>query len=236
MAKEFPYFKFFVSEWTDGDITLESLESQGLFINICAYYWSNKCDITVEKLIKKFKFFDQSIIENLFKNGELKDKNGRVCINFLDEQFQERMRISDKNSENVRSRYQKSTTVENSYYEKPTIKRREEKKRKEVKERKFTPPSLEQVKNYFAERGYLEEIAIKAFDYYDCNDWKDQSGKPVKSWKQKMISVWMKDEHKIQKPGRDYWVNETINGHVDTRSLFGDLKPDYWKFEGGSKK
>ena len=60
MARELPYFKFFVSEWNDGDITLESLECQGLFINICSYYWSNECDLTIEKLLKKFKHFDQS--------------------------------------------------------------------------------------------------------------------------------------------------------------------------------
>ena len=43
MAKSLPYFKFFCSEWSDGDITLEDYQTQGLFINICAYYWSNEC-------------------------------------------------------------------------------------------------------------------------------------------------------------------------------------------------
>ena len=54
MAKDLPYFKFFVSEWNDGDITLEDFETQGLFINLCAYYWSNECEITLTKAIKKF--------------------------------------------------------------------------------------------------------------------------------------------------------------------------------------
>ena len=55
MAKDLPYFKFFVSEWNDGDITLEDFQTQGLFVNLCAYYWSNECEITLTKAIKKFR-------------------------------------------------------------------------------------------------------------------------------------------------------------------------------------
>ena len=50
MAKDLPYFKFFCSEWNDGDITLESYKIQGLFINVCSYYWSNECDLSLIKL------------------------------------------------------------------------------------------------------------------------------------------------------------------------------------------
>lgn len=50
MAKDLPYFKFFCSEWNDGDITLESYKTQGIFINICSYYWSNECDVTLKNL------------------------------------------------------------------------------------------------------------------------------------------------------------------------------------------
>ena len=32
MGKELPYFKFITSEWLDGEITVETLEAQGLFI------------------------------------------------------------------------------------------------------------------------------------------------------------------------------------------------------------
>lgn len=62
--------------------------------------------------------------------------------------------------------------------------------------RAFTPPSVDEVVSYFREKGYKEEVARKAHEYYDTAGWKDSEGKPVKNWKQKMISVWMKDEHK----------------------------------------
>ena len=90
MAKDLPYFKFFCSEWSDGDVTLESYEAQGLFINICSYYWSNECIVTYKKLLKKFRGYelilDQLKDENIFKLN----KDETICISFLDEQQNER--------------------------------------------------------------------------------------------------------------------------------------------------
>jgi len=89
MAKDLPYFKFFCSEWSDGDITLENYDAQGLFINICAYYWSNECVLSLEKLKKRFRS-DSELIELLIKNNLLKVKKDFVNISFLDEQKTER--------------------------------------------------------------------------------------------------------------------------------------------------
>lgn len=65
--------------------------------------------------------------------------------------------------------------------------------------RVFDAPTLDDVKAYFSEKGYSEQAAIKAFNYYDAGDWKDSEGKPVKNWKQKMIGVWFNDENKANK-------------------------------------
>ena len=62
----------------------------------------------------------------------------------------------------------------------------------------FTPPSPDEVCQYFIEKGFSEQSAKKAFSYYDISNWKESKGNPVKNWKQKMISVWFKDENKIQ--------------------------------------
>ena len=74
----------------------------------------------------------------------------------------------------------------------------------EVKKKGFIPPTLEEMKAFFKEKGYNEETAIKAFDYYSMGEWKDGKGNPVKNWKQKVFSVWMRDENKIpDKPNGD---------------------------------
>jgi hypothetical protein len=62
---------------------------------------------------------------------------------------------------------------------------------------KFTPPSLDEVKKYFSEKGYKEASAIKFFDYYETGNWEDSKGNQVKNWKQKALAVWFKDENKI---------------------------------------
>jgi hypothetical protein len=57
---------------------------------------------------------------------------------------------------------------------------------------------IDDVIKYFQENGYQEETARKAFKYYATADWKDSKGSQVRSWKQKMIAVWFKDENKTQ--------------------------------------
>jgi len=97
MAKDLPYFKFYCSEWSDGDITLESYETQGLFINICAYYWSNECIVSYDKLLKKFRG-SESIIKELINLQIIKLNDINVNISFLDEQLFEREVKSQKSS------------------------------------------------------------------------------------------------------------------------------------------
>jgi hypothetical protein len=90
MAKELPYFKFFVSEWSDGDITLEDYNVQGIFISLCSYYWSKECKITLTKAQKKFKDIDVKIFDILKESKIIKIIDGNIIINFLDEQRSDR--------------------------------------------------------------------------------------------------------------------------------------------------
>lgn len=54
-------------------------------------------------------------------------------------------------------------------------------------------PLYEEVVLFFKEKGYSEQLALKAYDYYMSQGWKDKNGKPVKNWKLKMQSCWMVD-------------------------------------------
>jgi hypothetical protein len=87
MAKEIPYFKFFIGEWANGDITCESYEAQGIFINICSIYWAKVGKLTERYIRKKFKSDDT--INELIEAEIIKIKDGKVIINFLDEQLEE---------------------------------------------------------------------------------------------------------------------------------------------------
>ena len=97
MAIGLPYFKFFCSEWSDGDITLEDYNIQGLFINICSYYWSNECEVNLSKLKKRFKYSKEEI-DYLIKEELIKVNLDSVSINFLDEQKEDRDATSKSKS------------------------------------------------------------------------------------------------------------------------------------------
>lgn len=57
------------------------------------------------------------------------------------------------------------------------------------KSKSFTPPTLEDVKAYIAERDCAAVVdAKKFFDYFEAGRWHDSEGKPVRNWKQKLIT------------------------------------------------
>jgi len=88
MAKELPYFRFTAQEWQNGDISLESYELKGLFIDICAYYWIKDCSITLAMLQKRYSNV-QDLLKVLIDLQIIKVENNDeyVTINFLNEQF-----------------------------------------------------------------------------------------------------------------------------------------------------
>ena len=55
------------------------------------------------------------------------------------------------------------------------------------KSKRFTPPTLEEVKEYAHQRGDKVD-PVKFFEYYTEGNWVDAKGQPVKNWKQKMIT------------------------------------------------
>lgn len=63
------------------------------------------------------------------------------------------------------------------------------------------PPTLQEVREFVTNKGFPVSLADKVFEYYDTANWKDSKGNKVKNWKQKLIAVWLKDEHKIQTTG-----------------------------------
>lgn len=86
---------------------------------------------------------------------------------------------------------------------------------KNAKKKIFIRPSVEEIKAYCEERGNKVD-AQKFFDYYDTSGWVDGKGKPVKNWKQKVIT-W---------EGRDK-ENGVNKGHTETESkparAFGNI-------------
>lgn len=95
-------------------------------------------------------------------------------------------------------------------------------KKKKIKKKFFSPPTQEDVQNYFFENGYSNESGLKAWKYYDAGNWKDAKGNQVISWKQKMRGVWFKDENKITN-GNSRIPKSIKEREREEKELFGNL-------------
>ena len=77
----------------------------------------------------------------------------------------------------------------------------------------FSPPTLQDVEQYFTTNQYSVASARKAWNYYEVADWHDSSGKKVKNWKQKMQSVWFKEENKAKA-----WMSKLSDEEIAERT------------------
>ncbi len=98
--------------------------------------------------------------------------------------------VNRTNDENVK---ENNTSINNTNNIKENIKRKD-----------FIPPTLEEIKAYIEEKKYNVN-ADTFFNYFDVSNWVDSQGKPVKNWKQKLIT-WSNFENNParQKPKQNY--------------------------------
>ena len=67
-----------------------------------------------------------------------------------------------------------------------------------IHEKKFTPPTLEEIRAYCLERKNNVD-AKRFYDYFDASNWVDSEGKAVRNWKQKIIT-WEGTRNGTNKP------------------------------------
>lgn len=135
--KELPYFKFFPGEWMKGDIVVCSQKAQGLFINICAYYWSKECNINLTQVQRRFNDCLTELKE-LIDDEIISVDEDKIYIDFLDDQFSEfaeirkQQSLAGKASAKKRKANARSTDVQRTSNHKDKI--REDKNKEEYKE------------------------------------------------------------------------------------------------------
>ena len=98
MAKELPYFQFEPAKYLTGDISFCSLEAQGLFINICSYYWQRECKLTKQQFLKRIN--KEELFIELVEEGVIDLDKDNIIIKFLDQLHDEAINKSKTNSLN----------------------------------------------------------------------------------------------------------------------------------------
>lgn len=97
MSKELPFFKFDPTEWIMGKISYQPLEVQGAFIQCCSYFWKKSGVLKIDEIDWRI---GKKNLETLIENDFLRDKDGFLSIEFLEEQLITFESIRVKRAEN----------------------------------------------------------------------------------------------------------------------------------------
>lgn len=107
MAKELPYFKFEPNQWENGNIQICSREEKGLFIDLCAMYWSRLGDVPYKLAVQKLCFGNATALNSLCDEKIIEVLDGNIFIKFLSEQLNEFENTSLQNSKNAKEGWEK---------------------------------------------------------------------------------------------------------------------------------
>lgn len=183
MAKELPYFRFYPSEWLEGDITLEKDKTQTFFIKLLCWYWKKDCNIDLEFIQKRLinnKATLKQCLNNLINSGIIKiNENQSVSITFLDEQFD---LLSDLRQKSVdagrKGGQQKASNAKATLKQKASYKDKDNNKNKEKIYSDF-----DFFKNEFKEIWLNEFISLKKRKKASVSDRSLKSGmKKIKEY------------------------------------------------------
>ena len=213
--KELPYLKFYTGEYLTGDITICDLKTQGLFINICCYYWNRQGHYPLANAKQRFSKYEKELNE-LLESNILKVEGDNIVIEFLDEQLNERESLSQvrakaghkgglaKAKHLISKRVAKRSNIEEN-------KKREEKEEKKSVYVCDNPP--DELNVYLYMLGYskqkdnklksevIKQIARKFHNHYSSedNNWTYMAGgtkrTKMKDWKAKARD-WVLRENK----------------------------------------
>jgi len=177
---------------TDYQLNIKHISALSIAINV----EEKKLTKFVEDCINEFRLFTQ------------KDDNYH-SLRLLNS-MKKRKQLQSKMRANALQKHSKSSALKERKGKEIKVK-----EKKVNKGKSFIAPSLPDVKDYFKENGYPENLAVRAFNHYDIAGWIDAKGNPVKNWKQKMHSVWFTDENKIKEPKPPV--------KVDYENLYGEV-------------
>ena len=196
MAKELPYFQFEPAEYLTKDVSFCSLAAQGLFSNICAYYWQRQCNLTQAQFLRRLNHPVE--FNELLEQGVVDLKDDFIIIKFLDIQHDKATNFSKEQTRKGLLGGKPKKKKPNESQTKAELKPNQSHKIREdkIKENNTIDiPTLETfmiyIKDYLkkdeAKYDKCRSRMIDTFNAWKINDWKDGNDKPIKNWKTKAL-------------------------------------------------
>jgi len=193
MAKELPYFQFEPAEYLTGDISFCSLSAQGLFANLCSYYWQRSCKLTKAQFLKRINA-PKELQELIDENVILIEKDN-IIIKFLDMQWDKATKLSKTNSINGskggRPKKINQNKTENKPKQNPIKSETKGIRREEKRKENINTPMFKEFLHYAKtkkENVSVMNLKLK-YDSWIENGWKDGNGKQIKNWKSKLLNT-----------------------------------------------
>ena len=164
------------------------MEAQGLFVNICSYYWMKGCNMSLTSVQHRFNGCS-SMLDELINNEILTVNDDEISVNFLNEQFEQFAELVKKKSHagrasaKARKGNKRSTGVQQVVHKEEKI--RKDKKKEDNKE----IPTLEEFLTYAKEKKQdvnVEAVKLKYSAWVE-NGWKDGNDNSIKNWKSKLL-------------------------------------------------
>jgi len=189
MAKELPYFRFTAHEWLTDDISFEDYTVKGVFIDLCSFYWTRDCSVSVELLNKRFKNA-KAELEVLFKSGviSIHEFVENIQIKFLDSQWdllaaehEKRSKAGKKGGLRKSSNAKAKLKPGSSYKDKDKDKDNIAKKPKPLKKHDFNQSPFFLKDDWF--NALSDWPKNKALDYWErANEYSGSKGVKYANW------------------------------------------------------
>jgi len=216
MAKD-PAVLLYTSDFLSGTMTMTN-EEVGMYIRLlCLQHQKGK--LSEKDMLSICKTYVQDVYEKFEK------VDGFYINKRMYEEAEKRSKYTESRRNNAKTKHMPKHMVKHMENENENINRIKNK----------IKPTLSEVEDYFLEKGSTTEQAKKAFDYYEVADWHDAKGKPVKNWKQKMLSVWINNSNfktNFNKPTKMQMYEDLFNRVAANLKSEEQSKTDGFGFSG----
>ncbi|KKM05539.1 hypothetical protein LCGC14_1753050 [marine sediment metagenome] len=184
-----PSLQFYPADWRkDPQLQMCSMSTQGIWINLLCIMWESETEGEItgreEELIhligctqSDFVKFTEEIKRHNFGDVTFCNNNVTIINRRMKRAFLER----EDGKRRVR-KYREKQGNENVTFPSSTSSSTSSSKSKKV-----LPPTLEEVKQYIKANN-LNVDGEKFFEYFTVGDWIDSRNKPVRNWKQKLLT------------------------------------------------
>lgn len=182
MAKD-PAVLLYTSDFLSGTMTMTN-EEVGMYIRLlCLQH--QKSRLTEKDMLSICKTYVQDVYEKFEKI------DGYYLNKRMYEESEKRSKYTESRRSNAKTKHMPKHMHKHMHEHMENENVNENINRIKNKSK----PKLSEVEDYFLEKGSTTEQAKKAFEYYEVANWHDAKGKPVKNWKQKMLSVWINNSN-----------------------------------------